>query len=176
MTMSRNTAHVLLQCQQLLEIISPTNSRRLRSKPILLNLHTYYIYVTTSKRVQNQDHDALLPKPSFYRCTESIRRLVLPRFLSTLSFSNSGDWYNGGRSKTTRTEAIINLPRLVAASVAHAVAAAVAQPVLLVRRRVAVVHGLDLHGTAAGVRLLHGSEDDLVRRLAARLVEGLRSG
>jgi hypothetical protein len=103
--------------------------------------------------------------------------ISLPLF--SLHFTGSYQ-YNGGRQNTTRTDGGNNrsLPRLlIATGLAHAVTAAEPQPVQLERRHVAVVHGLDLHGTAAaGVPLLHGSEDDLLRRIAARLVEGLRPG
>ena len=90
MTMSRNTAHVLLQCQQVLENF---NQRIHVDWDQKFKTHftqlTYYIYVTASKESMNQEHDARLPKPSFLPLHESIGRLVLSRFLSTLSFSYS---------------------------------------------------------------------------------------
>lgn len=62
---------------------------------------------------------------------------------------------------------------VVAVAVVADVVVAVPHPVLLVEV-VPVVHGLDLHHAPLAVHLLDRAEHDLVRRLAALLVEGLR--
>jgi len=65
MTMSRNTAHVLLQCQQLENL-----NQRIRvdrdQNPFYSTYIHIYIYVIASKESMNQEHDPLLTKTQLF--------------------------------------------------------------------------------------------------------------